>query len=365
MRSFLAASVIGLCLGPLACSHHQSSQAESAEAQKPSEGSWESFDTSSTASLRGLSAVDRETAWASGTGGTVLRTEDGGQTWKSLLVLGGEDLDFRDVQALGNGVAVLMTAGQPARLYRTEDGGQSFSLVHESSYPGAFFDAMAFWDDQRGLVMSDPVEGNFLLLETRDGGRSWQRLPIASLPVPREGEAGFAASGSNLAVGPKGRAWLGTGGGAARVLYSEDFGASWKVSEAPLAHGEASQGVFSVAFRDSLHGIAAGGDYLQPELAERSLAITRDGGTTWTPASTLPPSGHRAAVVFLDYRPDPTWVSCGRAGCDISEDDGTRWKRLSEEGFYTLSAAPDGSLWAAGSEGRVARWKADHRPTGD
>lgn len=324
-------------------------------AESPALPAWETFVTGSRASLRGLSAADGSTAWASGTGGTVLATADGGATWTPLEVPGAGSLDFRDVELLTPGVALLMTAGQPARIYRTEDGGDSFDLVHESPYPQAFFDSMAFWDGDRGLAFSDPVDGRFLVLKTADGGGSWQEVDPAALPSPRDGEAGFAASGSNLAVAASGHAWIGTGGSVARVLYSRDFGETWAVAEPPMRSGSSSQGIFSIAFRDPLRGLAAGGDYQAPQETAGNLARTTDGGRTWTPPATPPPSGHRAAVAFLPGRPEPTWLAVGRGGCDLSFDDGSTWQTFSEPGFYTLAVAADGTAWAAGSDGRVAR----------
>jgi photosystem II stability/assembly factor-like uncharacterized protein len=47
---------------------------------------WETIDTSSQASLRGLVAIDQNIAWACGSKGTILRTRDGGQSWQRLLI---------------------------------------------------------------------------------------------------------------------------------------------------------------------------------------------------------------------------------------------------------------------------------------
>ena len=248
-----------------------------------------------------------------------------------------------------------MTAGQPARIYRTDDGGESFELVHESPHAAAFFDSLDFWDEERGLIFSDPVEGRFLVLETRDAGKTWQEIPPAAFPPPEEGEAGFAASGSNLAVGPGGLAWIGTGGSAARILTSRDFGESWQGASTPVLAGIASAGIFSVAFRDPQTGLAAGGDYQSPEDASANLARSTDGGASWKLVPTPPPSGHRAAVSPLPGHPTPVWISVGRGGCDVSRDDGLTWETFSDEGFYTLALADDGTLWAAGSDGRAAK----------
>ena len=85
-------------------------------------------------SLRGVSAVSRKIAWASGTHGTYLRTTDGGRTWLPAQVPGAESLDFRAVVAFSASEAFLMSAGpgEQSRIYHTSDAGQRWSLaVHQ------------------------------------------------------------------------------------------------------------------------------------------------------------------------------------------------------------------------------------------
>ena len=323
------------------------------------ESPWKAVSTGTEASLRGLAAVSERVAWASGTQGTILRTLDGGVSWVRRPVEGAEELDFRDIEAFDRDTALFLTAGQPARIYRTEDGGASFTLVHESPHQAAFFDGMDFWDDQRGLVYSDPVDGRFLVLATDDGGKTWKEA--SGFPDPVEGEAGFAASGSNVAVVTGGHAWIGTGGAVARVLRSSDGGETWAVAPTPLRQGEPSAGIFSIVFRDPKHGLVVGGDYRDPENPEGNIARSDDGGQTWQTIPGPPPRGHRAAVGWWPQA--SAWLAIGRAGTDFSEDDGRSWKPLSDVGFYTLSIAEDGTVWVAGSEGRAARLKVDDLPS--
>src|ERR1017187_8536066 len=87
---------------------------------------WVTQNTTTTASLRGVSAVNANVAWASGTGGTWLRTTDGGAAWTAAKVPGAEDLDFRAVQAVDERTAYLLSigAGDKSRIYQTTDGGK-------------------------------------------------------------------------------------------------------------------------------------------------------------------------------------------------------------------------------------------------
>src|SRR5271170_1240248 len=133
--------------------------------------------TSHTAeSLRGVSAVSRELAWASGTHGTFLRTTDGGRTWIPGQVPDAEKLDFRGVAAFSADEAFLMSAGpgEQSRIFHTSDGGQHWQLQFTNNNPRGFFDSMVFWDSKHGVVLGDPVADEsgklkFEVLLTDDG----------------------------------------------------------------------------------------------------------------------------------------------------------------------------------------------------
>jgi photosystem II stability/assembly factor-like uncharacterized protein len=304
------------------------------------------------ASLRGLSAVSATTVWASGAGGTVLRSGDGGATWIDASIAGAEALDHRSLHAFDAARAVVANAGAPARVFRTEDGGRTWEETHADPRPEAFFDAVDFWDERRGLVFGDPIGGRFALLATEDGGATW-RDAGAALPAPLPGEAGFAASGACLRTGGEGRAWIGTGGRAARVLATRDFGATWRASPVPVAHGSASAGVFALAFDAGDRGVAVGGDYRAEQDPAGTAAFTVDGGATWQPAAAFP-RGYRSGVAFVPGTP-ATFVAVGPTGCDVSHDGGRNWAPCAGQGFHTIRFAKDGTGYAAGADGRIAR----------
>jgi photosystem II stability/assembly factor-like uncharacterized protein len=255
--------------------------------------------TSSTASFRGVSVVNERVVWASGTGGTVLRSLDGGATWSARNVPDADSLDFRDIAAFDGERAYVLSAGEDGRIYHTRDGGRTWTLQFQNTTKGAFFDCFDFWSENAGIAMSDPVGGRFLLVQTNDG-RTWQPVQAAQ-PAVLEGEAAFAASGTCMVTAGKQRAYLATGGGPqARVLFSQDRGASWMAVTTPLHAGTNSAGVFSLAFGDDRNGIAIGGDYTQPA-ADHVVARTTDGGRSWLPVgSTAYVSGAAlSSLVFL------------------------------------------------------------------
>jgi photosystem II stability/assembly factor-like uncharacterized protein len=259
-----------------------------------------------TEALRGVSAVSRNVAWASGTHGTYLRTTDGGNTWTPAQVPDAATLDFRAVVAFSADEAFLMSAGpgDQSRIYRTNDGGKNWQLQFTNKNPKGFFDSMVFWDPTHGVVLGDPIpdETGKLAFEvlTTDDGQNWQVVPSAKLPPAIEGEGAFAASNTCLAIlpgGPDGNVWFATGGKAARVFHSADRGENWLVFDTPVAHGPDSAGIFSIAFRDPIHGVIAGGDYKRPNDDGPNLAFTEDGGKTWK-LSSLHPVAYFSAVAY-------------------------------------------------------------------
>ena len=255
--------------------------------------------------LRGVSVVSRQVAWASGTHGTYLRTTDGGGTWVAAQVPDAEELDFRGVKAFSADEAFLMSSGpgEQSRVYHTTDAGKHWDLQFTNKNPKGFFDSIAFWDANHGVVLGDPVSDDagkliFEVLATEDG-QNWRLLPGAKMPAAAEGEGAFAASNSCIAIlpGEDSNIWFATGGKAARVFHSPDRGQTWEAFDTPVLHGPDSAGIFSVAFRDAMHGVIAGGDYKRPRDDGPNLAFTEDGGKTWK-LSEVHPQAYFSAVAY-------------------------------------------------------------------
>jgi photosystem II stability/assembly factor-like uncharacterized protein len=294
-----------------------------------------------TENLRGVSSVSRQIAWASGTHGTYLRTIDGGRNWTPAQVPDAAALDFRAVVAYSADEAFLMSSGpgDQSRIYHTADAGKNWKLQFTNSHPKGFFDSMVFWDSKHGIVLGDPIPDDagklkFELLQTEDG-ESWHAIPPAQLPEAIEGEGAFAASNSCIAIlgtalsatsvpnaatigkgmsstraaqsseinrasapaGPDPNIWFATGGKIARVFHSSNRGQTWEVHDTPILHGADSTGIFSIAFRDALHGVIAGGDYKHPKQDGPDLAFTQDGGKSWK-LSTLNPQAFFSSVAY-------------------------------------------------------------------
>jgi len=319
---------------------------------------WELQKSGVKTSIRALCAVDEKVCWFGTGNGTIGRTADGGNAWERFVVEGAEGVEFRDVEAFDENRCMAMSVGEgrASRIYRTVDGGENWKMVFQNKAPKGFFNGMAFWDEKNGILAGDPVDGQLVILRTTDGGASWKA--VADTPKMKEGEHAFAASGTHLAVAPDGHVWVGSGGGVARIFYSKDFGQNWSILETPMIAGEDSTGIFSLAFKDSRNGFAVGGDYTKEDQGERNAFATSDGGKSWTMLKKDNGSSafsFRSCVRYFDIEGA---IAVGPDGCNVSRDDGKTWVSFGDQGFHTFSIGGNlKAIWAAGSEGRIARLK--------
>lgn len=307
-----------------------------------------------------MSAVSGQVAWASGSAGTVLRTVDGGRRWTRVPAPPGSDsLDFRDVQGVSATTAYLMSAGPggQSRIYKTSTSGRRWSLQYSQPDSAFFLDAIAFWDARRGIALSDPVRGRFVVLTTHDGGRRWTPVSPDSMPPAVGGEAGFAAGGAAMATFDARGAAFGTGGTAARIFTSSDAGRSWHVAPAPVAQGAASQGVFALAFAPGGRGVAVGGDYASPAATAGTGATTTDGGRSWAAlGGAAGPRGYRSGVALVPGSGGRRFVAVGTSGSDRSDDGGASWQPIDTLALNAVSFAPSGAGWAVGPDGRIVSY---------
>ena len=310
---------------------------------------WIKQNVDTTASFRGLVVVSEKIVWASGTGGTVIRTIDGGKTWKINTVSGAEKLDFRDIEAFDANTAYILSIGngESSRIYKTTDGGANWKLQFKNTNEKAFFDAIACWDRDNCIAMSDPVDNKFVLISTKDGGQNWNPIDTTKMPPAKDGEAAFAASGTCLIAQGKTNAFLVTGGTAARVFRSTDRGLSWSVSGTPIVHGTAGSGIFSIAMNGK-EGIIVGGNYESPDQRSNTFAMTHDSGATWHLGASL--SGYRSGAVYINKQ---TIVAVGTSGSDVSYSRCLRWENLGTDNLNAVAAKGEKAVWAVGPRGSV------------
>ena len=268
------------------------------------------------------------------------------------LTARGRGLRFRSVIAPDATHAVAMSVGPGAasRVYTTADGGTHWRLSYEAANPDTFFDGMAFYDAQHGLVIGDPVDGRFEVLATSDGGHTWRSIRTV-MPAARAGEYGLADSGTMVTAAGH-DAWFGTSGSAARIFHSSDGGHTWDVAPTSIVNGtfDGAAGIYSVAFRTRDLGVAVGGDFLTPALDSHISAVSVGGAPWRLPARE--PNGQRSAVTWLPGT-RPIAIAVGITGSDITYDAGKHWTRFDLLSLRSVDCAPDGSCWGAGAFGIV------------
>jgi len=308
--------------------------------------------TGITNSLRGLSVVDEKTVWASGTGGIFLLTTDGGIHWQTDTIPGAGKLDFRSIKAFDEKTAVAVSAGTPAMIFKTTDGGGTWKAKYENDDPAIFLDAVVFWDKNRGMVMGDPVDRHLYLLKTTDGGETWDRIDPERIPKSQPVEGGFAASGTCMTVQGTQNAWIGTGGDKAGVYFTNDGGESWQWVETPVLSGGQMKGIYSLAFKNGHEGIAVGGEW-NVEKPGSSRAYTTDGGHSWILGKGV--DSYCSGSCFVS---DNIFLASGQSGIDLSTDGGKTWKNMDRTNLNGIAFCKDGKTgYSTGENGLLLKLK--------
>ena len=157
-----------------------------------------------------------QTGWLVTDAGTVLVTTDGGAGW---TVVEKVTLDVKAIAAADAATAWLAgnavgAAGEPgvSAVLRTTDGGETWK---RTSFGDALLADVAFSDARHGVLIAlDRI------WSTRDGGRTWRlrkQLPMTVL--------------TSVAAGDSRHAWVagwGTQDGAPLVYATADGGATWR-----------------------------------------------------------------------------------------------------------------------------------------
>ncbi|MFL5788662.1 MAG: oxidoreductase [Flavisolibacter sp.] len=301
-------------------------------------------------SLRGLSVVNNEVIWVSGSNGTIGKSTNGGKDWKWLVVKGFEKSDFRDIEAFDGSTAIIMAVGAPAYILRTADGGNSWKVVYENKSKGMFLDAMEFWNEQAGIVIGDPINGKFFIARTFDGGSSWREVPSNYLPLADSGEACFAASGTNIRALDNDEAVFVSGG-----LHSNVYIRNEKL-QLPILQGTETSGANSITVWDRFKKkggyqlVVVGGDFNNDTVARQNCYYSTDRGKSWH-ASKVPPNGYRSCVEYLAKK---QLITCGLTGVDYTFDNANTWQPISTESFHVVRIAKTGtSVFLAGNNGKV------------
>jgi len=284
---------------------------------------------------------------------TILKTTDSGINWLQLSPPDKDSLDFRSVHAFSKSTAIIVSAGFPARVYKTENSGETWKLVYENNDSAAFLNSIAFKNQKEGIIMGDQLKGRHVILRTGNGGETWNRIDSVDVPKPLRVENGFAASGSCIAISKTGRFFIGFGGEDSRIFSSVN-GYKWKAKTTPMMHGAASSGIYSIASSGIGQIMAVGGDYIFPDSSHFPI-ISFNNGKSWIKTKSKV-SGYRSVVDFS--KACECWLSAGTSGVDLSFNDGDSWQKIDTLNLNTLQFTPNGKHgFAANSLGKIYRIK--------
>jgi photosystem II stability/assembly factor-like uncharacterized protein len=304
-------------------------------------------------SLRGLSVVNDNVLWVSGSSGMVGRSVNGGKNWTWMTVKGFEKTEFRDIEAFDASTAVIMGIAEPAYILKTTDAGETWKVVYENKTKGMFLDAMDFAGEQYGIVIGDPINNNMFIAETFNGGDAWQELVLpGKRPALDSGEAFFAASGTNIRLFNNKQFFAVSGGMKSRLIKR------FETSPLPLIQGKETTGANSIDIYDleknnqGKNMIVVGGDFNTPDSSLNNCFYSNDGGKTWK-APSIPPHGYRSCVEYLSKK---DLLSVGINGVDYSFNGGKNWQWISKEGFNVCRIAKTGkAIYLAGNNGKIAK----------
>ncbi len=279
--------------------------------------------------IKYLHAVNEDVAWATaydGSGGGAViqeytRTIDGGENWVPGVVTGAEGTEFAMIFGLNADTAYAAMYISPdgaQGIYVTRDGGTTWTRQATALYNNAasFTNVVHFFDDMNGFAQGDPINGEFELYTTADGGENWVAVPGENIADPLSGEWGVV--GYYDAVGDT--IWFGTNKG--RVYRSIDRGLNWEAFATSLTNK-----YVDVRFVNSMHGLAQDKSANSPG----TFSETFDGGETW---ATIAANGPTLAADFTFVPGMPmTVVATGsnpnlanQLGIAYSYDGGHNWQ---------------------------------------
>jgi photosystem II stability/assembly factor-like uncharacterized protein len=241
------------------------------------------------------------------------------------------------------------STGSTGGVYKTTDGGGTWSQQGAGSIfntAGASFpDVIYFWDANTGVAIGDPVNNEYEIYTTTDGGTTWTAVSGANIPDPSSsGEFGltrsFAVRGNSL--------WFGTNAG--RLFKTTDFGATWTVYSTGT-----TLAIVSLDFANETEGWAELSD--PTSFVFNSIVRTTDGGNTWTditPSGTFYNASSNGGFSYVPFTAN-TLVASGvddasaSFGSAYSLDGGDSWIEIDNGVVHTAVSFYDNETgWSGG-----------------
>ncbi|MEC7831969.1 MAG: S8 family serine peptidase, partial [Bacteroidota bacterium] len=309
-----------------------------------------------------ISIADENVVWATAFDGTgsgqnmqqFTKTNDGGDSWQSYNIdIGDLNLGVSMIHAYDDQTAWLVAyprgANQIGGIFKTIDGGENWVRQDSALYntSSSFANVVYFWDENTGFAQGDPINGEFELYVTENGGENWVQVPGSNIPNPLGGEYGYTRqieiNGNNV--------WYTTNKG--RIYKSSDKGNNWVVYQSPIADFGSAEVNGNISFSDSQNGI----------LVDNSANVYKsvDGGASW---DQLTPNGpvYTSGLCYIDGT--NTIFTTGN-GSSFSLDGGYSWTPIDTAthlfvDFYNEELGWSGAwtqVTGASSTGGVWKWE--------
>ena len=332
----------------------------------PPYGNWIVENSGFSAVSRGInwiSIVDQNVVWATAYDGSgananvqqFTKTLDGGITWTpGNINIGNTALGISMIDAISSSTAWLAAfpnaAGQLGGIWKTTNGGATWTKQTTASFSNAasFTNVVHFWDANEGFCMGDPINGEFEIYRTVNGGTNWTLVGGANIPNPIAGEYGYTRQldvfGNNV--------WFATNKG--RIFHSTDKGATWTVYTSPIQDfgGASISGNFSFA--------SASVGYIVTNGA--AVYKTTNAGSTWLQLNTTGPvftnglcAIENTNVIFT------TGAASGGSGSSYSLDAGLTWTQIDNQqhlycDFLTPSIGWSGWFNTSATQNGMWKW---------
>ncbi|MFA7274342.1 MAG: sialidase family protein [Crocinitomicaceae bacterium] len=290
---------------------------------------------------RAITASDKELIIAASDGNVYFYPKESKQVYS---LFPSPKKEYRDVIFNENKI-VILASGDSSEVtsYKLTNADK----LYITPFDGTFLDGMDFFGNVI-FLMGDPKNEHFSLYTSEDWGETWQ--VIKNPPNAFAGEAGFAASGTNVKAMSQYEYLFVSGGDSSRFFKTVNSGETW-MSNSMGFPSCPTCGAYSFVVTKKSTIVAVGGDYLKPNQSEGTCRISNDGGKTWK-SPKINPTGYRSNITEIEG----VLYCCGTNGIDYSKNQGKTWLHFADGNYFTLCKF-DNQLAASSTQGSIYLFK--------
>jgi photosystem II stability/assembly factor-like uncharacterized protein len=289
----------------------------------------------------GIKVVDKNVIWATASNGSsnispthlikILRSVNGGETWKVFDITAAQGRVSYDIQAIDSSTAWITTNSLGADtingrgIFKTSNGGQTWrnTLNHRSG--GVY---VRFFDKNNGIAINRRY-----LSYTTDGGEQWVKDSTPLFNAFGANEFTGLVNGTNACIAKGDTIWIGTSVG--RIMRTTNKGRDWTAFSTGIPP---SWSITTVAFSDAQNGMLVGVD--KDTYLYTGILKTNNGGETWqiVPQSVLSTSFNiNTNITAIPNKNQKTYLfglenlASTKGASLLTIDDGKSWFGLEKD----------------------------------